>query len=390
MDEQVQHAMLPQPSHDELARQQFVHSLKQHIATQISPNNRTIYEKRAKPRFEQEHKRSPETQHEIRQLMQQESYYCMWGALRRTAQEMLWESVNLSVERQLPELMARSQQLQTQAIGSLTLNPTLEVPAYHTAVDIHCMPGGYHSEYRDEDIAAGVTYDRGVYLYAMGRLGPLNDAIGQAVIQNYLKLQYPDWQPEKILDLGCSVGHSTLPYVDAYPDAEVQAIDVAAPTLRYAHARAEALGKRVHFSQQNAEHTDFPDASFNLIVSHILLHEAPPHAIANILRECDRLLKPGGLMVHAEAPLYRNMDPFSAFMFDWETQNNNEPWWGAMRQLDLEALTLQAGFAAENITQTVAAMELKTGQLKDGGFGSRGNWFLLAAHKDSSPIQNDL
>ena len=181
--------------------------------------------------------------------------------------------------------------------------------------------------------------------------------------------------------MGCSVGHSTIPYVDAYPQAEIHAIDVAAPTLRYAHARAEALCKRVHFSQQSAEQTNFADDSFDLVVSHILLHEAPPTAIANILGECYRLLKPGGLMVHAEAPLYQNMDPFSAFMFDWETQNNNEPWWSAMRQLDLEALTIKAGFAQEKTTQTVAAMELNSGQLKDGGFGSRGNWFLLVAQK---------
>lgn len=381
MDGQLSHEMLPQPTHDELARQQFVHSLKQYVATHISPGNRSIYEQRLKPQFEQEHQRSPETRQEVHQLMQQEPYYRMWGALRRTAQEMLWESVNSSVERQLPELMARSQQLHNTAIGSLKLNPDFQVPAYHTALDIHCMPGGYHSEYRENDLAAGATYDRGVYLYAMGRLGPLNDGMGKAVVQNYLKLQHPDLKPAKILDMGCSVGHSTLPYVDAYPDAEVYAIDVGAPVLRYAHARAEALGKRVHFSQQNAEHTDFDENSFDLIVSHILLHEASPKAIANILRECHRLLKPGGLMVHAEAPLYKNMDAFSAFMFDWETQNNNEPWWSAMRELDLEALTVQAGFAPDQISQTIAAMDLDPQQRQAGGFGSRGNWFLLVAQK---------
>jgi SAM-dependent methyltransferase len=381
MDGQLLHAMLPQPTHDELARQQFVHSLKQYVATHISPGNRAIYEQRLKPKFEQEHQRSPETRQEVRQLMQSEPYYRMWGALRRISQEMLWESVNESVERQLPELIVRSQQLHNTAIGSLMLNPDLQVPAYHTAVDIHCMPGGYHSEYYENDLAAGATYDRGVYLYAMGRLGPLNDGMGKAVVQNYLKVQYPDLKPAKILDMGCSVGHSTLPYVDAYPDAEVYAIDVGAPVLRYAHARAEALGKRVYFSQQNAEHTDFANDSFDLIVSHILLHEAPPSAIANILRECHRLLKPGGFMVHAEAPLYKNMDAFSAFMFDWETQNNNEPWWSAMRELDLEALTVQAGFAPDQISQTVAAMDLDPQQRQAGGFGSRGNWFLLVAQK---------
>ena len=65
----------------------------------------------------------------------------------------------------------------------------------------------------------------------------------------------------------------------SYPNAEVHAIDIGAPLLRYAHARAEALGKKVHFSQQNAEHTHFPDGSFDLIVSHIFPHEIPPFAI---------------------------------------------------------------------------------------------------------------
>lgn len=381
MDGQLSHGMLPQPNHDELARQQFVHSLKQYVATRVSPGNRAIYEQRLKPQFEQEHRRSPETRFEVRELMEQEPFYRMWGALRRTTQEMLWASVNLSVERQLPELLARSQQLQAQAVGSLQLDPGLQVPAYHTAVDIHCMPGGYHSEDRTDDIAAGATYDRGVYLYAMGRLGPLNDGMGQAVVQNYLKVQHPDLQPAKILDLGCSVGHSTLPYVDAYPEAEVYAIDVGAPVLRYAHARAEALEKRVHFSQQNAEHTDFADESFDLVVSHILLHEAPPKAIANILRECHRLLKPGGWMVHAEAPLYQTMDPFSACMFDWETRHNNEPWWSAMRQLDLVALAVEAGFAVERVAQTAALMAVDPAQASKGGFASRGSWYLLVAQK---------
>ncbi|MEP0859683.1 class I SAM-dependent methyltransferase [Trichocoleus sp. DQ-U1] len=380
MDTQFQHRMLPQATHDELARQNFVNSLKGYLTSQITPGNKAIYEKRLKPQFEQEHQRSPQDRHEVRRLMQHEPYYRMWGALRRTTQEMMWDSVNTSVDRQLADLIEQARDKDS-PLGSLTLNADLKIPAYHTAVDIHCMPGGYHSEYTENDIAAGAVYDRGVYVYVMGRLGPMNDDLGQSVVRNYLQPQHPNFRPRKILDIGCSVGHSTLPYVDAYPEAEVYAIDVAAPMLRYAHARAEALGKRVHFSQQNGESTDFPDESFDLIVSHILLHEASPPAIANILRECYRLLAPGGLMVHVEAPLYQNMEPYSAFMFDWETQNNNEPWWSAMRDLDLVALTSQAGFEADKITPTVAATGGWKGTSQGGGFGSRGNWFLLVASK---------
>ena len=54
------------------------------------------------------------------------------------------------------------------------------------------------------------------------------------------------------------------------------------------------MGAAIHFSQQNAEKTDFADGSFDLIVSHIFLHETSRTAVDNILAECRRLLKPGG------------------------------------------------------------------------------------------------
>ncbi|MBE9178802.1 class I SAM-dependent methyltransferase [Oculatella sp. LEGE 06141] len=381
MTQQFQHAMLPQTTHDELARQKFVNSLQAYIGSQVSPKLQGIYE-RAKPQFEQQHQRPPHDRHEVRQLMQDNPDYHWWGALRRTTQEVMWESVMTSVDRQLAELNSRYTQLQhPHRLGSLTLHPDFELPAYQRAVDIHCMPGSYHHELGNDDVAAGAVYDRGVYLYVQGRLGPLNDGLGQALIHNYLKPNDPDWQPIRILDLGCSVGHSTLPYVDAYPNAEVHAIDVGASLLRYAHARAEALGKRVHFAQQNAEQTDFADASFDLIVSHILLHEMPGFAIQNVMKECHRLLKPGGLMAHLEASLYKHMDPFRAFLFDWETANNNEPFWSAMRDLDLEAIATDAGFATERITPTaISAIVQPAGQAKQG-FGSRGSWYVLAARK---------
>ena len=158
-------------------------------------------------------------------------------------------------------------------------------------------------------------------------MGPFNDDLGASLVA-YLQAQHPNFQPRRILDLGCSVGHSTLPYADAYPNAEIQAVDVGAPMLRYAHARAEALGKAVHFSQQNAEQTNFADGSFDLIVSHILLHETSSKAIRNIMRECHRLLSPGGMMFHVEVPQYQGMDLYDQFILDWDTYNNNEPFWG--------------------------------------------------------------
>lgn len=385
MNEQFKHAMLPQVTHDELARQNFVQSLAAHINQQMTPGNKVIYEKVVKPRFEREHQRPPKDRYEIRVTMQKESYYRWWSALRRTQQELMWESVNCSVERQLSELIQRAKDKGGE-LGSLTLDPDFNIPAYQTAVDIHCMPGGYHSEFIEDDVTAGAVYDRGVYVYGRGWLGPLNDDMGQSIVQNYLKQKYPDFQPAKILDMGCSVGHSTLPYVDAYLEAEVYAIDIGASLLRYGHARAEALGKRVHFSQQNAEDTNFPDASFDLIVSHILLHEMPKSAIYKVFHECYRLLAPRGMMIHVEAPLYRHMDIYTAFIYDWQTANNNEPFWSAMRDLDLIAVATEAGFEADKAIETFVPNGVwkalaPTSNIKTVNFSSRGTWFIMAASK---------
>ncbi|HAA31041.1 MAG TPA: class I SAM-dependent methyltransferase [Cyanobacteria bacterium UBA8553] len=385
MNEQFPHVMLPQVTHDELARQNFVQSLASHINQQMTQGNKVIYEKVVKPRFEREHQRPPKDRHEIRVSMEKEPYYQWWSALRRTQQELMWESVTCSVERQLCELIQCAKD-NSGDLGSLTLEPDFKIPAYQTAVDIHCMPGGYHSEFIEDDVTAGAIYDRGVYVYGRGWLGPLNDDMGQSIVHNYLKQEYLDFQPAKILDMGCSVGHSTVPYVDAYPEAEVYAIDIGASLLRYGHARAEALGKRVYFSQQNAEHTNFPDQSFDLIVSHILLHEIPKSALYKVFDECYRLLAPGGMMIHVEAPLYRHMDIYTAFIYDWQTANNNEPFWSAMRELDLMAIATEAGFEADNAIETFVPNGVwktlaPTSSIKTVNFSSRGTWFVMAASK---------
>lgn len=385
MKTQFQHAMLPQATHDELARQKFVESMKKYVVKNIAPGNKLVYEKIAKPKFELEHQRPPENRFEIQQIMQQQTHYRWWGALMRVNQEMLWDAVNISVERQLPELIELAKD-KGEELGTLTLDPDFKIPAYQTAIDIHCMPGSYHSDYTENDVAAGATYDRGVYIYGVGWLGPLNDDMGLSIVKNYLKPEYPDFQPQKILEMGCSVGHSTLPYVDGYPESEVFAIDISAPMLRYAHARAEAMSKRVHFSQQNAECTNFGSESFDLIVSHILLHEIPASAIRQVMRECYRLLAPGGMMIHVEAPQYKHMDLFSQFIYDWQTANNNEPFWSAMRDLDLAEVVTSAGFDADKINQTFVpngAWKAKTvnANSQHGELGSRGSWFIVKASK---------
>lgn len=372
---QQRHPMLPEERHDELARERFVQALKSHVANHVSPGVREVYEQRVAPRAVAEQGREPADRHEIRAALSRDLYYRLWSSVRRSSQHLLWGSVADAVNRQSEELAARVEEVE-RGLGSLRLDPDLEIPWYNAEVDIHAMPGGYRGEYVEGDVGAGALYDRGVYVYAMGQMGELNDDYGQSIVANHLTVEHPDFSPRRILDMGCTVGHCTLPYVDAFPDAEVHGIDLGAPVLRYGHARAEGLGRAVHFSQQNAECTDFDDGSFDLIVSHILIHEMPPAALRKMLTECHRLLAPGGLMVHGDFPGYAGVDPLTQSMIDWDTYNNHEPFWGPMRDMDLVADTVAAGFAAADVRDVVVPTGRK---LQTGKQASTGSLWLLTA-----------
>jgi len=340
--------MLPTLLHDEQAMQNFVRDFRRHLREQVMPGAQQVYEEQVRPEFNRQQGRDFENYHEVRKAMIRNGYYQFWSAMQRRSQELMWESVIEPTERELNALIDRYQAIarENPAGGSLLLDSELQTPRYHTAVDIHLQPGGYHTESVSDDVTAGSLYLGGIPIYIDGQLGPESDGIGRALV-HYLQQNYPDFQAETVLDMGCAVGNSTVPWVRAFPDAQVHAIDVAAPCLRFGHARAEAMNERIHFSQQNAERTRFEDSSFDLIVSHIMLHETSRTALKNILAESHRLLKPGGLMLHLDVP--RGNTVFEQFMSQWETYNNNEVFSSYMTDVNLPDLAASCGFEESKV-----------------------------------------
>ena len=381
MDRQFRHAQLAKTTHDEQAMQDFVQSFKLHLARKVVAGNRTVFEERAAPAFEEQNGGAPQTREDVAKVMLDQPYYQMWSGLQRVSQDMNWNAAADCVTRQLPELIEVSKSWDP-PLGSLTLDPDIEVPRYISAVDIHCLPGNYHGETVDDDLAQGAIFDKGGYVYSMGGWGPKIDAMGQGVV-DYLKETFPDFRPARILDMGCTIGGSTLPYVDAYPEAEIYAIDVAAPCLRYAHSRAEAFGKAVHFVQDNAEHTKFKDESFDLVVSHILMHETSNLAIRNVLRECRRLIRPGGITTHVDLAGFRHWDAFDQFMLSWDTINNNEPFWNTYREMEPHELMREAGFEEETIFEDLIARKAgkNSAFVKGRNSGGRSFWEVFGARK---------
>lgn len=390
----TRHPMFPTPTHDETARFNFLAHFNRYLAGPIGRGNQLAYERDVLPAFRRAHGRAPADRHEIRAAMNANDWHRFWSALKRNSMEMRQQNGRAMVLRQIEQLDAKARRYNDDA-PTLQLDPQIEQPYYQTVVDIHCMPGGYHGEARSGDVSAGANYDSGLFATTAGALGGLSDGGGQAVAR-WARGAFPHWKPRRILDLGCTIGHNVVPIAQAFPDAEIIAIDTAAAVLRYGHARARALGvENVTFLQATAEDLSrFPDGHFDWVQTTMFLHELSATSLRRVIAEAARVLAPAGLLLHVEQPQYTpDMPLFEQFMRDWDSFNNNEPFWSAMHGIDLEALMAQAGLPVSHqfniAVRAVADHSIfpasPTGEGED--FGRAAAWNAYGAWKPAAADQ---
>jgi SAM-dependent methyltransferase len=344
MPNQARHAVLPDQTHDEAAREAFCGSLRKLFTETLWPGVRDVYEDVHRPSFERRTGHAPSDVREVREALEPSFFYRAANLVGRSAQELLWDTVGESVERQLDGLDRAAASI-ADPKGSMRLDPDVAVPRYLDMVDIHVMPGNFHRELGPGDVYAAALYDRGVYQFAYGGMGEDNEGLGRAMT-GWFAENFPDFRPRRILDMGCGCGFSTLSWKRLYPDAEVHGVDISAPMVRYAHARAESVGVAVHLSQQDAAHTDFPDGHFDVVTSCLLTHENPVPQIRAMFAESHRLLGDGGMMLidGAHPPAADHEDEFFTTWFNY---NANEPFAVGLRKLDLAEAFATAGFPTE-------------------------------------------
>jgi ubiquinone/menaquinone biosynthesis C-methylase UbiE len=381
------------PTHDEFARQRAVAAIHTHALLDLRFRCRDIVEQKVAPQFERDHGRPP-TGPEIAEGIKGDNFFRFYSAIRYNAQEMGPLARQPAVERALPQMIEAAKQAAriNAAGGSLRLNPALKIPPYVSQIDIHLAPGCYHSEYAEDDVAQGVLLGRGLSVTSgEGRVTKSRNfaGIGESIAY-WLKTKEPRFNPRRVLDLGTQSGANLTAYPRAFPACEAFGVDVAAPGLRYGHAKAEFEGLPIHFSQQDASATDFEDGHFDLIVSSFFLHELPVSVSRKILKEAHRLLSPGGMLAFMELPPHKSCDPFMNFAYDWDAKYNNEPFYAAYRAQDPTELMVEAGFprstAFEITIPDVTTFDMtlypafSRGEIEAPPHG-RGGWYIFGGRK---------
>jgi SAM-dependent methyltransferase len=354
---QGRHGITPEMTHDEIERFNYLTHVTRFIGGHLRPGALASYEAQVEPAFVKKHGRKPANRHEARKAMLEDNAFRNYSAVRRANMEQRQQAGLWLTLRQSEELAARAADIIDGDENLLQVDPSLEIPRYVTDVHHHCMPGSFYAERLEGDVTNGANYDSGFFVTIGGAPDPWLTGNGEGLART-IKALAPDFKPKRILDIGVTIGHGTIPLARAFPDAEVIAVDVGAPVLRYGAARARSMGvENIQFVQADgADLSRYEDGSFDLIVSIILMHEISFPTLRAIHAETHRLLRPGGIVTHIDISRYTDAVPVQEqAMRDWDAFYNNEPFWTTFRDLDVFDYMAAAGFAEDSFFHSAPA-----------------------------------
>ncbi|MDG2244645.1 MAG: class I SAM-dependent methyltransferase [Rhodospirillaceae bacterium] len=244
----------------------------------------------------------------------------------------IFDTVNKDRDHIISELEAAV----ATAGDDLRLDESLELPEYYRLVDFHQHTGGVYS-----DPLGGISYEFGRRTTNPAHMDP-------NLIYRLSYSQFPDRAFEKVLDWGTGHGAGLIEWQKIHPESECYGVDLSAPCLKLAHKRAQEHGFKFNLSQQDLEHLDFEDGTFDCIFHLFMFHEIPPLNLKNALGEAHRVLKPGGLFIGPEfgqgdgSPMFKAVQQSHAW-------NNNETYTAPWIEFDMDKAAKDVGFSKVSI-----------------------------------------
>lgn len=387
----LQHSLTLNKNLDQRARERFTSSMRAWVLTDLAAQMQADYVQASAETNE-----SHESGEAVHEFLKERGLFKWYSSLRCATQELVWQSVLRAIESDPDSVQNISAAATPKHGGTLALDDTIDLPNYIDTMDVHLMPGNYQGGH-SQGAEAGAVYDNGLDVFSFGVMGKNLDDIGHSMA-NFTRLKWPELNPKLVVDVGCTIGHNTVPWKQTFPEAEVHGLDAASPCLQYGHARAEAMGVPIAFKQALCDALPYSDNSVDVVFSSMFLHELPTPIIKAFFNEAHRVLKPGGVLINMELPPNDALGAYDAFYLDWDCFYNNEPFYKDFRDLSYSGLCSDAGFAEQDFFQATmprftyvneaefaqasgaeATFDADTGRLSDTI-----TWYAFGAQKGSA------
>lgn len=228
-------------------------------------------------------------------------------------------------------------------------DPTVQYPDYYQ-VPFHAYDQG--------NLCWQAAFEAEPATYAMALRVWKNEPLTWQVAQERLRGSFhqvlAEWihsPVQDILDVGCSIGISTLALHRFYQNRQGQnrqgsvrtiGLDLSPYMLAVAQHR-DTQGEITEWRHAQAEATGLPDGSFDLVTLQFVTHELPRQATIDIFREALRVLRSGGHVAivdnNPKSPVIQNLPPVL-----FTLMKSTEPWSDDYYTFNMEAALQSVGF----------------------------------------------
>lgn len=158
--------------------------------------------------------------------------------------------------------------------------------------------------------------------------------------------EYGPSDVHRILDIGCSVGISTFTIQEYYQTKlgkKIETVGLDLSPYMLAVAKYRDTENNITWQHGLAEHTGYPDHSFDLVTLQFILHELPQQATQEIFQEIFRILRPGGCLAivdnNPRSTVIQNLPPALFILM-----KSTEPWSDEYYTFDVENCLQEIGF----------------------------------------------
>ncbi|UIE39285.1 class I SAM-dependent methyltransferase [Leptodesmis sichuanensis] len=220
-------------------------------------------------------------------------------------------------------------------------------PAYYLQ-NFHHQTDGYLSDW------SANLYDLQVDILFNGTADAMRRRVLAPLKQGLQQFSDVSSNQIRILDVACGTGR-TLKFIRrSQPQASLYGVDLSPAYLRKANQLlSQNPGELPQLLQANAEALPYVNDYFHGLTCVFLFHELPPTARQNVINECFRVLKPGGVFVICDSIQLSDSPEFELSMENFPLLFH-EPYYRSYIQDDLASRLRSAGFS--NITEEVHFM----------------------------------
>jgi ubiquinone/menaquinone biosynthesis C-methylase UbiE len=198
--------------------------------------------------------------------------------------------------------------------------------------NFHFQSGGWMTDESAE------RYDTQVEILLNGTANAMRR---QALPLLHEKFAGRDQRQLRLLDIGCGTGRFLDFVKQTWPRLQIAGLDMSDAYVRHAKRHLRHW-PRVSLVVGKAEAMPLPDDSQDAVTSIFLFHELPPKVRRSALRECARVLKPGGRLILLDSLQHDDRADYQGLL-DVFPQSYHEPYYASYLKEDFARLSAECG-----------------------------------------------